>query len=64
MFIAEVFFIGVQGAAVSLLRQIGGLIRRDEGRIGCPDAVTFCNSMAEILDGGPVFRSCHIQFVQ
>jgi len=64
VFIAEVLFVSVQSVPVSLLRQIGSSMSGDEGRIGCSDVVTIGDGTAESLDGGPVFRSGHIQFVQ
>jgi len=63
VFIVEVFFIGVQGAAVSALRQMRSLIGGQEGRIGCPNVVTIRNGAAELLDGCSIFRSRHIQFM-
>lgn len=62
--IAEVFLIGVQSTAVSLLRQMSSFIGGDESWIGCPEVLTVGNGAAEILDGGAVFRSRHIQIMQ
>lgn len=64
IFLADVFFIGVQSTAVSLLGQVGSFIRGDESRIRCPKVVAIRNGAAKILNSVVIFRSGHVQFMQ
>ena len=64
IFLADVFFIGVQSTAVSLLGQVSSIIGGDESRIRCPKVVAIRNGAAKILNSAVIFRSGHVQFMQ
>jgi hypothetical protein len=64
IFLADVFFIGVQSTAVSLLGQVSSFIGGDESRIRCPKVVAIRNGTAKILNRVVIFRSGHVQFMQ
>ena len=64
IFLADVFFIGVQSTAVSLLGQVSSFIGGDESRIRCPKVVAIRNGTAKILNSVVIFRSGHVQFMQ